>query len=119
MSGDLLEPLSVGVPSGGHQETHVALVDKGVGDLWTRAVGLEVGSHEAFESEGPSSGDAPDVKREVPVGFVGESGQGVEILLVVGFDDVVDEHSKVVFFGRDPRWAITERHCGLVGGPPM
>ena len=54
MSGDLSEPLSVSVPSGGHQESHMTLVDEGVGDLGTRAVGLEVGSHEAFKSEGSS-----------------------------------------------------------------
>ena len=54
MSGDLSEPLSMSVPSGGHQETHMTLVDEGVGDLGTSAVGLEVDSHEAFESEGSS-----------------------------------------------------------------
>jgi hypothetical protein len=51
--------------------------------------------------------------------LVGESSQGVEILLVIGFDDVVDEHTKVVLLGGDPRWAITECHRGFVGGPPM
>ena len=54
MSGELSEPLSVGVSSGGHQEAHMTLVDEGVGDLGTSAVGLEVDSHEAFESEGSS-----------------------------------------------------------------
>ena len=106
MGGDLLKPLPVGVLRGGHQEAHVAFVDQGMSDLRAGSVGLEGSPHEALQGESSPPGDAPYVESEISVGFVWEGGHGVEILLMVGFDHTVDEHTEVVLLWGNPLRAI-------------